>query len=106
VFEPENPDDYDLLMLDQEFAMLRAKEHSAQIPGAERERIENAFKSDNERINTLVCTPTLEMGGEHWRTGCGANAQCATFASQLLAARRPGRTAVPHGTGHYLRQVS
>jgi ATP-dependent helicase YprA (DUF1998 family) len=62
VFEPENPDDYDLLMLDQEFAMLRAKEHSAQIPGAERERIENAFKSDNERINTLVCTPTLEMG--------------------------------------------
>ena len=62
VFEPENPDDYDLLLLDQEFAMLRAKEHSAQIPGAERERIENAFKGDNERINTLVCTPTLEMG--------------------------------------------
>ena len=60
--EPENPDDYDLLLLDQEFAMLRAKEHSAQIPGAERERIENAFKSENERINTLVCTPTLEMG--------------------------------------------
>lgn len=61
-FEPENPDNYDLLMLDQEFAMLRAREHSAQIPGAERERIENAFKGDNERINTLVCTPTLEMG--------------------------------------------
>lgn len=61
-FEPENLDNYDLLMLDQEFAMLRAKEHSAQIPGAERERIENAFKGDNERINTLVCTPTLEMG--------------------------------------------
>lgn len=62
MFEPENPDDYDLLLLDQSFAMLRAKEHSAQIPGAERERIENAFKGDNERINTLVCTPTLEMG--------------------------------------------
>lgn len=61
-FEPENADDYDLLLLDQEFAMLRAKEHSAQIPGAERERIENAFKSEGERINTLVCTPTLEMG--------------------------------------------
>lgn len=61
-FEAENPDNYDLLLLDQEFAMLRAKEHSAQIPGAERERIENAFKSDGERINTLVCTPTLEMG--------------------------------------------
>jgi hypothetical protein len=63
VVEAENPDSYDLLMLDQEFAMLRAREHSAQIPGPERERIENAFKSeDGERINTLVCTPTLEMG--------------------------------------------
>lgn len=62
VLEPENADDYDLLLLDQEFAMLRAKEHSAQIPGPDRERIENAFKGDNERINTLVCTPTLEMG--------------------------------------------
>ena len=61
-FETENADNYDLLMLDQEFAMLRAKEHSAQIPGAERERIENAFKGEGERINTLVCTPTLEMG--------------------------------------------
>lgn len=62
VAEPENADDYDLLLLDQEFSMLRAKEHSAQIPGPERERIENAFKGDSERINTLVCTPTLEMG--------------------------------------------
>lgn len=62
VFEAENPDDYDLLLLDQEFSMLRAREHSAQIPASERERIENAFKGDSERINTLVCTPTLEMG--------------------------------------------
>ncbi len=62
VFEAENPDNYDLLLLDQEFSMLRAREHSAQIPGPERERIENAFKGDNDRINTLVCTPTLEMG--------------------------------------------
>ncbi|MBX7021104.1 helicase, partial [Providencia rettgeri] len=62
VFEEENPDNYDLLLLDQEFAMLRAREHSAQMPGPERERIENAFKGESERINTLVCTPTLEMG--------------------------------------------
>lgn len=62
VFEEENPDSYDLLLLDQEFSMLRAREHSAQIPGPERERIENAFKGESERINTLVCTPTLEMG--------------------------------------------
>jgi len=62
VFEAENPDNYDLLLLDQEFSMLRVREHSAQIPGPERERIENAFKGESERINTLVCTPTLEMG--------------------------------------------
>ncbi|MCO5106225.1 MAG: DEAD/DEAH box helicase [Burkholderiaceae bacterium] len=61
-WKDEDPDSYELLLLDQEFAMLRAREHSAQIPGPDRERIENAFKSDNERINTLVCTPTLEMG--------------------------------------------
>lgn len=61
-FEPENPDNYDLLFLDEAFSMLLAREHSAQIPAAERERIENAFKGDSDRINTLVCTPTLEMG--------------------------------------------
>ena len=61
-WEEEDPDNYDLLLLDQEFSMLRAREHSAQIPGPERERIEISFKSDGERINTLVCTPTLEMG--------------------------------------------
>lgn len=61
-WEDEDKDNYDLLLLDQEFSMLRAREHSAQIPGPERERIEISFKSDSERINTLVCTPTLEMG--------------------------------------------
>lgn len=61
-WENEDKDNYDLLLLDQEFSMLRAREHSAQIPGPERERIEIAFKSDSERINTLVCTPTLELG--------------------------------------------
>jgi ATP-dependent helicase YprA (DUF1998 family) len=62
LWEDEDKDSYELLLLDQEFAMLRAREHSAQIPAADRERIENAFKSEGERINTLVCTPTLEMG--------------------------------------------
>ena len=61
-WEDEDKDSYELMLLDQEFAMLRTREHSAQIPGPERERIENIFKSDGERINTLVCTPTLELG--------------------------------------------
>lgn len=62
VHEEENPDSYDLLQLDQGFSMLRAREHSAQVPTSERERIETIFKGDSERINTLVCTPTLELG--------------------------------------------
>lgn len=58
----EDPDNYDLKVLDEQFAMLRPREHSAQIPAEEREAVERAFKSDYEQVNTLVCTPTLELG--------------------------------------------
>lgn len=62
-FEEENPDDYDLKVLDEQFEMLRPHEHSAQVPGDERERLERGFKSEkSDFLNTLVCTPTLEMG--------------------------------------------
>ena len=61
-FEPEDPDNYDLILLDQQFAMLRAREHSAQIPAEDREALERSFKGSSERLNTLVCTPTLELG--------------------------------------------
>ncbi len=61
-FEPENSDDYNLMVLDQEFTMLRPREHSAQVPTAERETLERMFKGDSEILNTLVCTPTLELG--------------------------------------------
>lgn len=60
--ESENPDDYNLMVLDQQFAMLRPREHSAQVPAPERETLERLFKSDNELVNTLVCTSTLELG--------------------------------------------
>lgn len=61
--EAEDPDNYDLGLLDDGFAMLRPREHSAQIPAAAREQFELIFKSDTgERINTLVCTATLELG--------------------------------------------
>ncbi len=63
VFEEENPDDYNLMVLDQAFSLLRPEEHSAQVPADKRERMERAFKSDTSNwINTLVATPTLEMG--------------------------------------------
>ncbi|MDH6086668.1 DEAD/DEAH box helicase [Umezakia ovalisporum] len=61
-FEQEDPDDYNLMVLDQPFMMIRPREHSAQVPTDERETLERMFKSDSELVNTLVCTPTLELG--------------------------------------------
>ena len=39
-----------------------AKEHSGQVPGAERKEIENTFKDPSAPLNVLVCTPTMELG--------------------------------------------
>jgi hypothetical protein len=61
-FEGEDRDDYDLLTLDRGFQMLRPAEHSAQVPTDERDRLERLFKGDGDAVNTLVCTPTLELG--------------------------------------------
>jgi hypothetical protein len=61
-FEAPDPDDYDLLLLTGGGAMIKPREHSAQVPEAEQERLENAFKADGDTVNTLVCTPTLELG--------------------------------------------
>lgn len=60
--EREDPDNYDLMVLDGRFEMIRPKEHSAQIPATDREELERAFKGEGARVNTLVCTPTLELG--------------------------------------------
>jgi hypothetical protein len=62
VWEAEAGDDFDLRVLDGNYAMLRVAEHSAQVPHAVRERMENQFKGKGEQLNTLVCTPTLELG--------------------------------------------
>jgi hypothetical protein len=61
-FEEESPEDYDLMVLDEEFAMIRPGEHSALVPAERREQLERLFKSEGERVNTLVATPTLELG--------------------------------------------
>ncbi len=42
--------------------MVSAEEHTAQVPGEVRNRIEQDFKSRHGRTNCLVATPTLEMG--------------------------------------------
>jgi hypothetical protein len=58
----EDPDNYDLQLLDQGYSMLRPEEHTAMVPHDERERLENLFKGDSDALNTFVCTPTLELG--------------------------------------------
>ncbi len=58
----ENPDDYNLRLLDQAYSMLRPEEHTAMVPGEHRERLENRFKGESNAVNCLVCTPTLELG--------------------------------------------
>lgn len=60
--EDETGDEYDLRVLDEQFEMIRPREHSAQVPAGDRETLERQFKSEDERVNTLVCTPTLELG--------------------------------------------
>jgi hypothetical protein len=59
----EDPDDFDLAALDRRFVMVRPREHSAQVPHDDRDRIERLFKDEtSEAVNTLVATPTLELG--------------------------------------------
>jgi hypothetical protein len=61
-FVREDPDNYDLQVLDQGYSMLRPEEHTAMVPHDERERMENLFKGEADVINAFVCTPTLELG--------------------------------------------
>jgi ATP-dependent helicase YprA (DUF1998 family) len=58
------PDDqeYDVWQMGREFTMVSPEEHTAQVPGEVREKIEIDFKSKDGRTNCLVATPTLEMG--------------------------------------------
>lgn len=41
---------------------LSAAEHTAQVPSSRRNEIENEFKSPDEALNVLACSPTLELG--------------------------------------------
>ena len=44
------------------FVPLLAQEHSAQVPKARRQWIEREFKKEGGAVNTIVATPTLELG--------------------------------------------
>ena len=62
VFEREEADNYDLQLLTDGVEMVKPREHSAQIPSDDRERLEREFKSGRDLVNTLIATPTLELG--------------------------------------------
>jgi len=62
VVEEPDQEDYDVWLMGRPFVMVSAEEHTAQVPGEVRNRVENDFKSANGRTNCLVATPTLELG--------------------------------------------
>ncbi len=59
--EPDK-DNYDVWLMRRPFVMVSAEEHTAQVPGEVRLKVEQDFKSRKGRTNCLVATPTLEMG--------------------------------------------
>src|SRR5262249_24912088 len=62
VGETPDQENYDVWLMGRPFVMVSAEEHTAQVPGEVRIKIEQDFKSRNGRTNCLVATPTLEMG--------------------------------------------
>lgn len=55
-------EDYNISLLRSDFEMVRAREHTAQVPAAERMWVEKEFKKQDGSINCIVATPTLELG--------------------------------------------
>ncbi len=45
-----------------ETVKIEAKEHSGQVDGNERKDIEHKFKDPAAALNTIICTPTMELG--------------------------------------------
>ena len=62
IAEEPNDEKYDVWLMGRPFVMISAEEHTAQVPGEVRNKIEQDFKSKSGRTNCLVATPTLEMG--------------------------------------------
>jgi ATP-dependent helicase YprA (DUF1998 family) len=58
----EAGDDFDLRVLDGDYAMLRVAEHSAQVPHDRASASRTSSRARATQLNTLVCTPTLELG--------------------------------------------
>ncbi|MCJ7430178.1 DEAD/DEAH box helicase [Candidatus Bathyarchaeota archaeon] len=46
----------------KETVSIQAQEHSGQLDGDERKKIEAKFRNPADPLNVLVCTPTMELG--------------------------------------------
>jgi len=90
----ENTDDYNLSLLDGQYDLIRPEEHTAMVPHDKRERIENWFKDPKSpRVNTLVCTQTLEMGvdiGRWMPCSCAMSLPCPPITGSGLGERADG----------------
>ena len=75
---------YVRLYLDRPPRRLKVAEHSAQISGEVRAQRETDFKEG--RLDALVCTPTLELGGGHWSSLNRCSAQRPAHTGQLRPA--------------------
>ena len=93
----ENPDDYNLQLLQAGGAMLRPEEHTAMVPQERREQLENWFKDDSEVVNALVCTPTLELGIDIGRLDSVLMRNVPPASRKLLAACWKSWPKAPHG---------
>jgi ATP-dependent helicase YprA (DUF1998 family) len=60
--ERPSSDDYNIYQLKKDFVMPMAREHTAQVPAKDRQKIEEDFKKSGTGTNCLVATPTLELG--------------------------------------------
>jgi hypothetical protein len=60
---PRDDDHYDVVQYTRlSFVPMRPHEHSGQVPKNTREDVEREFKKEDGRFNTIVATPTLELG--------------------------------------------
>ena len=90
VAEQPDQENYDVWLMGRPFVMVSAEEHTAQVPGEVRNRIENDFKSPNGRTNCLVATPTLELGVNIGALDMALMRNVPPEVRQLLAAGRAG----------------
>ena len=89
-------------LMGRPFVMVTAEEHTAQVPGEVRNKIEQDFKSRHGQTNCLVATPTLEMGVNIGALDMALMRNVPPKPVQLLATGRASGTRGTDGGGRDL----